>query len=255
MSLPEPIKNARRVLNAWLPQRVVAGLSDLKRWLADDRLYYAPRKTQRDARRAGLSVHRYVEKLSGSVGDTERIFEELSRVGVLGRHRRICEVGAGAGRYLDGLISRCGPDTYEVYEISRGWARYLEKTYAPVVRARPVDGETLAATESSSCGLSCAFGVFIYIAPLKTLSYLREMTRVTQPGGYIVFDYYPAEAVSIDEVFDRWLPSKHRFAQWLPGHVVTETLARGGCEVVHQRRLEFVWSRPTLVVARKVRQG
>lgn len=216
-----------------------------------ERLYYDPAKTIRAARRAGRSVPDYVELLSNAVGDTDRVIAELQLAGALVPCERVCEIGAGAGRYLDRLLPLCRPTIYEVYEISRGWSRHLERQYGPAVNARPVDGETLAASANASCGLVAAFGVFIYIAPLKSLSYLREMARVLAPGGHLAFDFYPAEAQSVTDIFDRWLPSPHRFAQWLPEQVVLETLRREGCAVVHRRQLDFVWSRPTLLVARK----
>jgi SAM-dependent methyltransferase len=164
---------------------------------------------------------------------------------------RVCEIGAGAGRYLAAILPRCAPSRYEVYEIDPDWASYLTRTYSPQVQALPVDGESLRSTPDASVGLVGAFGVFIYLQPLVALAYVKEMIRVVAPGGYIAFDFYPAEQVTVDSVFARWLPSKHRFAVWLPERLIGELLDQGGCHVIHRACLDFVWSRPTLVVARK----
>jgi hypothetical protein len=212
--------------------------------------YYPAAKTISAARRAGMSVPAYVERLSNAEGQTELVLERLASAGALESHDRICEIGAGAGRYLDRLLPRCTPSQYDVYELDSGWARYLAATY-PAIRAQKTDGETLAPTPSNSCGLVTAFGVFIASRPLQTFSYIREMVRVAKPGGFIAFDFYPAGDATLQSIFDKWLPSEHRFAVWLPEPQIIELLGLGRCEVVHRSTLDFVWSQPVLLVARK----
>jgi len=110
----------------------------------------------------------------------------LSIAGLSGHVDRVCEIGPGTGRYAERVIAALHPDVYEMYETANDWLPYLRRL--PNAKTLPADGRTLGHTASESVDLVHANKVFVYIPLIVTVGYLREMARVTRPGGAVAFD-------------------------------------------------------------------
>jgi hypothetical protein len=111
----------------------------------------------------------------------------MASVGVFdGRLQRICEIGAGSGRYLERTIAKCQPLYYEIYETAPEWRDWLVAQHGVI--GRKCDGRTVAATESASIALVQSHKLFPALPFLTTVSYFQEMARVVEDGGCVVFD-------------------------------------------------------------------
>jgi hypothetical protein len=111
----------------------------------------------------------------------------MSALGVFGQPvQAVCEIGPGSGRYLAKVMAACRPSHYEIYETAEPWANYLVREYHVIYRR--TDGRSLAETPTASIDLAQAHKVFVVTPFVSTWNYLREMVRVTKPGGYVVFD-------------------------------------------------------------------
>lgn len=179
---------------------------------------------------SGLSVPDYVARLWNEEGVTAQVLAEMEKAGALAHCARVAEIGPGTGRYLVGTHARVLPGQYDVYELDDAWAEHLTTTY-PATR-QPTDGETLSGTPDGSCGLVTAHNVFVYLKPLVAFRYFLEMIRVCAPGGYIVFDFFPDEAVT-EEILLEWLTYPERYQVLLSRRRVLEFFAHRGCHPVH----------------------
>ncbi|MRR16565.1 MAG: methyltransferase domain-containing protein [Deltaproteobacteria bacterium] len=174
------------------------------------------------AKQSGLSVCEYLENIENDVrkrGRRDRIIAELQESGVFQQLNRVCEIGAGTGQYLEKIMEVAQPANYEVYETSPSWTKFLQDEYHDrngcKLICHPADGQTLSNTASNTCDLVHAHGVFIYLSLLQTVTYLKECARICRSGGFIVFDYYPAEAFTLS-VADAWLSGSYRFPVVIP---------------------------------------
>ena len=139
-------------------------------------------KTIRDARQRGMTVPEYLERLWNQEGSVSAVIEGMRDSGVFSKpDGRICEIGPGAGMYLDRVREICPQASYEIYEPSEGWRDWLVKTYG--VTARTCDGCSLRDTASGEADLVQAHGVFVYVPFVTTCSYFAEIARVVSAEG------------------------------------------------------------------------
>jgi SAM-dependent methyltransferase len=167
--------------------------------------FLSARKTIAAARRAGLSIGDYIDQVFAQPGATAAAVETVVKLGELKSPvKRICEIGAGSGRYMEKFIEALHPEVYEVYETADDWLPHLRSF--PHVVTHSCDGRTLKGTVSGSVDLVHAQKVFVYLDFWTMVSYLTEMVRVIRPGGVIAFDIISERA--LDEVpIDQWMTS------------------------------------------------
>jgi hypothetical protein len=186
--------------------------------------FIAFKETLKAAKAAGLSVGDYIEskRKTGSRTPTEQTIDGMASLGVFDHPlERICELGAGSGRYLERTIAKSHPRHYEVYETSTEWRNWLVEQHGIV--ARRCDGRTLGETESGSIALVQAHKVLIGLPFLTNVSYFQEMIRVVQSGGWIVFDIMTEECFSPVHL-KAWLDAKPWDWDWSP-HMVAKNFA------------------------------
>lgn len=165
------------------------GVQVIRGWTTDPGVssYISARKTISAAKRAGLSIGDYIDQYSAEPGATAATVDTILRLGEFGGHvERVCEIGAGTGRYAERLIAALRPDVYEVYETAQDWLPYL-RTFPNLV-THPADGHTLSHTGTASVDLVHANKIFVYVPFVITAGYLMEMARVVRPGGVVAFD-------------------------------------------------------------------
>ncbi len=169
-----------------------------------DHSHYIPfEETIAAAKAANLSVGDYIDRNYNVAGATQQTIDEMTALGVFeGSVRAVCEIGPGSGRYLEKIVAAVHPSHYEIYETADDWANYLVREYRVV--HRKTDGRSLAETQSASLDLVQAHKVFVVTPFVSTWNYLREMIRVTKPGGHIVFDIMTERCLEPD-LIDGWL--------------------------------------------------
>jgi len=146
------------------------------------RSFLSARKTIAAARRAGLSLSDYIDQFSAEPGTTASTVEAMLRLAELRGHvDRICEIGAGTGRYAERVIAALEPSVYEVYETAADWLPHLSELRG--VKILPADGHSLSGTASASVDLVHAQKFFVYLPLVITAGYLEEMARIVRPGG------------------------------------------------------------------------
>jgi hypothetical protein len=163
-------------------------------------------ETIENARRNGCSVGDYIDGIMNKIpGATEATIRGMVNLGVFEKPiNTIVEIGPGSGRYLEKTIAHCAPERYEIYETSAPWAAYLKKNYDVI--QLPTDGRSLSSTPDNSVDLVQAHKVFSGIPSLPTFGYWKEMSRVCQTGGFVVFDIL-TEACLKPEILRKWIYS------------------------------------------------
>lgn len=106
----------------------------------------------------------------------------------------ILEVGCGHGRLLKHLAKRFR----EVHGADGSPMRFMEARFRlrgiPNVRVTQTDGRSLIQYADNTMDRSFAHGVFVHIHSRTVIeNYIREMARVTKPGGLVKFDIYHGE--------------------------------------------------------------
>ncbi len=188
------------------------------------RPYQPLRRTQEAARVAGLSVGDYIDSRFQTPGATQVTIDQLEALGVFDQEiDSVCEIGPGSGRYLEKVMRRCSPDSYEIYEPDEEWCDWLVRTYA--VTARESDGRCLRDTASDSVDLVHAHKVFVYLPFVVMCQYFGEMIRVARPGGQIVFDIV-SENCMPDATLEKWIASGTSYPSMLPKDFVAGFFAR-----------------------------
>jgi hypothetical protein len=182
------------------------------------------KQTLKSARAAGLPLADYIDQKFGhhEIGPspTDQTIQGMARFGIFDSHlKAICEIGPGSGRYLERTIVRSGATNYEIYETAAEWRDWLVAQYQ--VTAKKCDGHTLSETASASMGLVQAHKVFPALPFLVTVSYFREMARVVQPNGWIVFDIFTESCVTPPRV-QAWFDSDIFAWSWSPQLVSRE---------------------------------
>src|SRR5262245_15479990 len=56
------------------------------------------------------------------------------------------------------------------------------------------------------CSKFCGHGCIVYLALITSMSYFREIVRVTNPGAHVIFDIIDEDCLD-DEAVDKWLSS------------------------------------------------
>jgi hypothetical protein len=195
---------------------------DPKRPMTD---YLPLKETLKSAKTAGLSVGDYIDskQASGPRTPTDQTIEGMAALGVFDRPlQRVCEIGPGSGRYLQRTIARGQPGYYEVYETSVEWRDWLATQYPIVVRK--CDGRTLAETEAASISLVQSHKLFPALPFLTTVSYLQEMARMVEDGGWVVFDIM-TESCFDTHYLQAWFNANAWDRPWSP-HLVAREFTR-----------------------------
>lgn len=123
--------------------------------------------------------------------------------------QRICEIGGAWGATIAHLTNRFSPVEYQNYEIDPVYAEFAQDELG--ARAMPCDGESLSGTATDSIDLVVANNVLFFVPPIKTYRYMKEMARVTAPGGVVLFNVVVADTLSEDklvEFLDDWFPRR-----------------------------------------------
>jgi len=208
------------------------------------RYYIDCEQTVKCAKSEGLSVCDYVEKIWDQKGWTQKVVDEMRKYGCFNQVGKICEIGPGTGRYMEKILQFFSSYhiEYVYYEIQDDWAEWLEKTY-PVIK-RNTDGYTLKSEADNSCILVHAHGVFVYLNLVHSFQYFKEMIRVTQPGGYIVFDFYPIEFYDI-ALIEKCIEKKITYPVVLPAETIKSFFQKNECIYVGQFKnkhgADFSW--------------
>jgi len=188
--------------------------------------YISAKETISAAKREGLSVCDYVERLWGKPGDTQRVIQQIASWGVFDvENPHILEIGAGTGRYLEKVLEKCKPAKYEIYEIARDWAEWLQSTY-PIV-SHEADGMSLSQTSDHSVDILHAHGVFVYLPFLMSYRYFKEIWRVVKNGGSIIFDICSEDCMD-EATVEKWLSSEHYYPCFLSKGYVISLFERQG---------------------------
>jgi SAM-dependent methyltransferase len=160
------------------------------------------RRTVSAAKQAGMSLGDYIDANYAEAGaTTTTVGAMLALADLPDGVSRVCEIGAGSGRYIEPIAEALHPETYEVYEPAQDWARYLRGL--PGVTVHPTDGRSLRSTDGGSCDLVHAQKVFVYLDFATTVGYLEEMVRVVKVGGVVAFDVVTENCLD-DVTVARW---------------------------------------------------
>lgn len=176
--------------------------------------YIPARETIRKSNKLRLSVCDYVEKIWDQVGETQKVIDNLEKLGVFNQEiSSVCEIGAGTGRYMEKVLEKCQPIRYESYETANDWAKWLHNEYDII--SLESDGHSLSSTEDQSIDLLHAHGVFVYIPFFDSLRYFKEIDRVTKNNSYVVFDCITYDCLQ-DGLLEKWIDSKYNYPRLLP---------------------------------------
>lgn len=185
--------------------------------------YIPAEPTINAASKSGVSVGDYLEMIWNVKGNRYVIINELSKFGVFNKKHKnfknICEIGTGAGLYAEKTAELCQPVNYESYEPDKDWAEWLAKKYN--ITSHDADGKSLSFTQTSSMDLVLAHGVFVYLPFLLTYRYFKEIVRVTNDEGYVVFDIIAEDCLE-PETVKKWLESELMFPCFLSKDYVIE---------------------------------
>ena len=223
-------RQIRRALNALLGELNLE-LVRKHSW-EDPRTFIPFKETIKAAQASGLSVADYIDLTHNLPGATGATISEMVARGVFGPEiERICEIGAGSGRYLEQTLRVSTPKYYEVYETAVDWAQWLASKYG--VTVQPTDGNSLASTPSASIDLLHAHKVFSVMPFLTTMRYFYEIVRVLKIGGKLVFDILDEQCMD-DARLEAWTAtgiSSGTYPSFLPEEFTTRFFCTRGFEL------------------------
>jgi len=110
-----------------------------------------------------------------------------------------------------------------VYETSAEWRDWLVAEHG--ITPRKCNGVSLSETASDSVGLVQAHKLFPGLPFLTTVSYLQEMARVAQSGGWVVFDIM-TEACFTANYLKAWFEARPWDWDWAPHLVARDFTVR-----------------------------
>jgi phospholipid N-methyltransferase len=206
------------------------------------------RETIAAARAAGLSVGDYVDLTFSVPGTTAQTVDAMIRLCGLSSAHRVCEIGAGTGRYSEKVIAALKPDAYEIYETATDWLPHLRRLPNAVVQ--PCDGHTLTSTVSASIDLVHANKVFVYLPFEAVMGYLNEMVRVVRPGGAIAFDVLTEQCLT-DDIVKVWIANGTIFRP-IPREWLIDYLGRRGISITGSYLAPMTESQTELLVFQKI---
>ncbi|MEC3974414.1 class I SAM-dependent methyltransferase [Amycolatopsis sp. H20-H5] len=211
--------------------------------------FLSARKAAAGAKRAGLSIGDYLDNYSAEPGATSDAVEAMLRLaGFESGVERVCEIGAGSGRYAVKVIAGLKPEVYEVYETAPDWLPLLRTL--PSVVVRTADGHALGETKTASVDLVHAHKLFVYIPFATVVGYLEEMVRVVRPGGIVAFDVFTENSLD-DGVVKAWIADNVTLYGVLPRAWTIDLLARRGLSLVGTHLVPLSGSHTELLVFRR----
>jgi SAM-dependent methyltransferase len=145
---------------------------------------------------------------------------------------RVLDVGCGTGRFLESL-----PDGYERVGVDPS-ASMLERARERGIDAVQASGGKLP-FEDGSFDLVTTFAVLHHLIDRELVrATLREMVRVTRPGGgVLVWDHNPLNPYW--PVIMRRLPQDQGDERLVPARLILDTLRGAGVRELRLRRLTF----------------
>ncbi len=162
-------------------------------------------ETQTAAQEAGLSVGDYIDQRYNVPGSTQDTIDQMEKLGVFNTPlTNVCEVGPGSGRFLDKVIKKSTPKSYEIYETAPKWRDWLAATY-PVIN-QPTDGMKLTSTQNRSIDLVHSHKVLNGLKILNICTYFYEFARVAKKHSVIVFDILTEDCLD-EGTLNSWLTS------------------------------------------------
>ena len=165
--------------------------------------YIDAKETIAAARREGLSICDYVEKMWQKKGDTAKVIDEMDQHGAFAvKNPRVVEIGTGTGRYLEKVLERTNPKSYESYETAVDWADWLQAEFGVI--SHEADGCSLRQTPDRTAELVHAHGVFVYLPFLVSYQYWKEIWRITKTGGTVVFDIISEDCLD-EATVEQWI--------------------------------------------------
>lgn len=211
--------------------------------------FLSARRTVAAAKRAGLSVEDYIDSYSAEPGATSTTVDTMLRLADLGdRAERVCEIGAGSGRYAARVIAALHPDVYEVYETAQDWLPHLRGM--PSVVTQPTDGHSLGHTATASVDLVHAHKIFVYIPFITTVGYLEEMARVVRPGGTLAFDIVNEKCMD-EAATKKWVKDGATIYCLTPRTWTIDLLARSGLSLLGSELIPLSGASTELLVFRR----
>lgn len=211
--------------------------------------FLSARRTVNAARRAGLSIEDYIDRFHAAPGATAATVDALLRHAEFSDQvARVCEIGAGSGRYAKRVIDALRPDTYEIYETAHDWLPMLRELPNAVIQ--PADGHTLRATSTASVDLVQAHKLFVYIPLVTTIGYLQEMARVVRPGGVVAFDIITEDSLD-EETTTTWVSSGATIYGMLSRTWTVDYLARRGLSLIGSDFVPLTEGRTELLIFRR----
>jgi len=184
---------------------------------ANNKGYIGAKETIKAAQEANLSICDYRESQEDrplKKGRRNRIIEKILSYNILENNQNFLEIGAGTGMYVEKIIETITPKTYHIYETANDWKEYLSNRFKNNLKINflihNASGIDLKQTDSNSCDVVFAHGVFVYLSSVQTFSYLKESVRVLKKGAYLIFDCYLDSSFSTDSI-KLWIDYKMYF--------------------------------------------
>ncbi|HEY3905326.1 MAG TPA: class I SAM-dependent methyltransferase [Streptosporangiaceae bacterium] len=208
------------------------GVQVVRGWSDDPAIqpFLSARRTLAHAKRAGLSLCEYIDQYSAEPGTTAATVQAMLTLADLGDHvERVCEIGPGTGRFAEPVMAALHPDVYEAYETAADWRAHLRGM--PGITLLPADGHSLKPTATGSVDLIHAHRVFVYLPLVVTIGYLKEMARVTRPGGATAFDIVTEDCLDA-EATDRWVNENAIIYNMIPRQWIIDLMDRHGLSLV-----------------------
>ncbi len=202
--------------------------------------YLSAENVIRKSEEQKITVNQYLENLWGLDSHAEKIISRLE----LNHHLKntpfnILEIGAGTGIYADKVIKVLGKENialHQIYETALDWVGYLKEHYAvDIVQA---NGYNLNGTENNSMDLVHAHGVFVYTSFITTMSYLKEICRVTKKDGLVLFDVFD-ETCFDDEIINNWISRSETYPCITPEAFIMETFSSYGFSLLNSFHENF----------------